>query len=293
MTADVVDIHGPIEPHPDLDPLAPLPHERRRKREPFELVEGRGWTMVRGDCVAWLRAQVVAGKRFDHVITDPPYEAEAHTKQRRLRNPADGKGVEVKPIAFAAISAQQRTAAACFSALLVKRWAIFFCQVEGAPKWQAAGEMFGLVHKRVAIWEKPDGSPQFSGDRPAQGYEAIEIMHAPGRSRWNGGGKRGIYVHSCRDASRGNEVEHDTPKPIAIMIELVRDFTSPDDVILDPFAGSCATGIAALRLGRRFVGVERSRKSFELSCEALRAEQNNLSVQAQRAKQIPLFGGDS
>jgi hypothetical protein len=51
-------------------------------------------------------------------------------------------------------------------------------------KWRAALEAAGAVYKRTCIWVKPDGKPQYSGDRPGTGYEGIVACHAPGRSTW-------------------------------------------------------------------------------------------------------------
>jgi site-specific DNA-methyltransferase (adenine-specific) len=45
---------------------------------------------------------------------------------------------------------------------------------------------------------------------------------------------------------------HQTQKPIALMELLVRLFSDRDELVLDPFAGSGTTGVAAIRLGRRF-----------------------------------------
>jgi site-specific DNA-methyltransferase (adenine-specific) len=44
------------------------------------------------------------------------------------------------------------------------------------------------------------------------------------------------------------------------MEALIRDFTDPGDLVCDPFAGSGTTGVAAIRLGRRFIGWERHPK---------------------------------
>lgn len=49
---------------------------------------------------------------------------------------------------------------------------------------------------------------------------------------------------------------HSCPKPLAFMEYLIHRFTQPDDVIVDVFMGSGTTGVAALRTGRRFIGVE-------------------------------------
>ena len=47
---------------------------------------------------------------------------------------------------------------------------------------------------------------------------------------------------------------HQTQKPLALMELLVRLFSDPGELILNPFAGSGTTGVAAIRLGRRFLG---------------------------------------
>src|SRR5215468_2954481 len=76
-------------------------------------------------------------------------------------------------------------------------WLLIFCQMEAAGAYQA---LLGKKYRRTCSWVKPDSAPQYTGDRPAQGQESLVCAWArPGRSRWNGGGKRGIYTHRVRD----------------------------------------------------------------------------------------------
>jgi DNA modification methylase len=49
---------------------------------------------------------------------------------------------------------------------------------------------------------------------------------------------------------------HPTQKPVKLMRTLVLSYTLPGETVLDPFAGSGSTGVAALRCGRKFIGVE-------------------------------------
>lgn len=84
---------------------------------------------------------------------------------------------------------------------------------------------------------------------------------------------------------------HPVPKPLGWMLWVVRLATRADDVVFDPFTGSGTTGVAALRLGRRFVGIERDPTYFGIACERLRAEAAGSTLKAQRAGQTPLFGG--
>ncbi len=50
---------------------------------------------------------------------------------------------------------------------------------------------------------------------------------------------------------------HPTQKPIEVMAPLIESFSKAGDIVLDPFAGSGTTGIAARQLGRRFIGIEK------------------------------------
>ena len=72
---------------------------------------------------------------------------------------------------------------------------------------------------------------------------------------------------------------------------LIGTSTVADSTILDPFAGSGTTGVACLRLGRKFIGIEKDPTYFALACERLRAEEQGSTLQAARAGQLSLLGG--
>lgn len=262
-----------------------------------DVLEGRErWALECADNAEVL--PTLPDKSVAHVITDPPYEAEAHTLQRRVFRkdlpPGDygpGKQIGEAPLGFAPIDEEGRARLARESARLARRWIAAFCQVEAAMRWADAFTAAGAVRKRIAVWVKPDGMPQFSGDRPGMGYESIVLCHAAGgKSTWNGGGKHGVFTHPChRDP--GDNSGHETQKPLSLMLELVELFTDPDDIILDPFAGSGTTGAACLRLGRRFIGIERDPKYAAVARERLEAESRGLTLRDARAGQISLFEG--
>jgi 16S rRNA G966 N2-methylase RsmD len=222
-------------------------------------------------------------KSVDHVITDPPYEAEAHSMQRRIKVDQDqsrGRKASlamVEPLDFDPISPLIRSAASCQFARVSRRWILAFCQAEAVGDWRASLVMGGAKWKRSCVWIKTDGQPQLTGDRPGMGYESIACAHADvGRSRWNAGGKCGVYEFAIK--GDGAERVHQSQKPIHLMDALIRDFTDPGDLILDPFAGSGTTGVAAIRLGRRFIGWERDPKYHAIAMKRLRAAREQLEL---------------
>ena len=259
---------------------------------------GALWTMIHGDCTEVLPTLGAV----THCISDPPYEADAHTKARRTLKGGGSqlaRKFEVRridaPIGidFSAMDPATRAALATYCGEHVERWSMAFCQIEAVGTWRAAFEAAHLDWVRGMFWHKPNGSPQFTGDRPAQAGECIALAHPKRKKRWNGGGSRGFFEFNLEHATGGGEGpnEHPTMKPLALMLRLVELFTDPGDLVLDPFAGSGTTGLACVRLGRRFVGIERQEKYFRLSCERLRAEEAGTTVQAARAGQAALFGG--
>ena len=68
------------------------------------------------------------------------------------------------------------------------------------------------------------------------------------------------------------KIYHPTQKPLPLMEALVSKHSNPEDLVLDPFAGSGTTGIAAHRLGRRWIGVEINEEHYNAACARLEAE---------------------
>ena len=63
--------------------------------------------------------------------------------------------------------------------------------------------------------------------------------------------------------------KHPTQKPLALIKRCLRASTNERDVVLDPFAGSGRTGVAALERGRRFVGIELDREYIDIRTRRL------------------------
>ena len=62
---------------------------------------------------------------------------------------------------------------------------------------------------------------------------------------------------------------HPTEKPVPLMLYIVRLSVRKGGSVLDPFMGSGTTGVAAVQMGRQFIGIERERKYFDIACERI------------------------
>jgi len=269
-----------------------------------DVLAGRArWCVVHGDNADVL--PTLPDRSVAHVITDPPYSEHVHGKTRRGASLPDKDGgayrgesssgaciSRASDLGFVALREGQREAMALQFERLGLRWNLVFSDNESAAQWMSANESAGLQHIRIGQWIKVGCTPQFTGDRPATGSEAIVIAHRPGRKRWNGGGSHAVWSHPIvlDRTGQGNERVHTTQKPVSLMLELVELFTDPDDIILDPFCGSGTTGVACLRLGRRFIGIEKDAKYAAVARERLAAEVSGLSLRDARAGQLPMFG---
>jgi DNA modification methylase len=63
----------------------------------------------------------------------------------------------------------------------------------------------------------------------------------------------------------GERNSHPSQKPTALMEWLLRSYTRAQEIIIDPFMGSGTTGVACVKLGRRFIGIEREEKYFDVA----------------------------
>lgn len=249
-----------------------------------------GQRLILGDCLG----VIISIGMVDHIFCDPPYEDIMHNAKssgsRTMR--ADGGG-ELKSLDFEGIDSI-RDDFVRISSEVCRGWFISFCAPEGVGRWADAINNSSMKYKRACIWVKPDSAPQFNGQGPAMGAECfVSAWAGKGYSRWNAGGKRGVYTHIVNPPDRHGC--HPTEKPWRLMSELLRDFTNEGEVILDPFMGSGTTLVAAQKMGRAAIGIERDPKYFEIACErvAKAAQQPSLFEPAEVLKQSVLNLGAS
>lgn len=235
-----------------------------------------GVTIYHGDC----REVLPSLGQVDHVITDPPYSEHVHAKSRRGGAdgvPLNGAGKcsassfsRIKEFGFDAMTEALRIEVARNVHHLVRRWVLVFSDVESSHLWLERMTQTGLDYCRTGAWVKVGATPQFTGDRPAAGFETVTICHPKGRKRWNGGGSHALWSYPIVLNRGGNDPRlHTTQKPEPLMCELVSMFTDPGETILDPFMGSGTTLVAAKRLSRKAIGIEREEKYCEIAAKRL------------------------
>jgi site-specific DNA-methyltransferase (adenine-specific) len=86
----------------------------------------------------------------------------------------------------------------------------------------------------------------------------------------SGGASRFFYTAKATKKERGEGNDHPTVKPLALMEYLLTLLSSPDGgLILDPFAGSGSTLVAARRQGRQCIGIELDHHNYEIATQRI------------------------
>jgi len=101
------------------------------------------------------------------------------------------------------------------------------------------------------VWDK-DNTGDFADCEPAWTSHKKAVRKFTWR--WNGFIKQ-----------RPEKRFHPTQKPLALMEWVVQNYTSPSATVLDPFMGSGTTGVACVKTGRDFIGIEIDKAYFEIA----------------------------
>ena len=86
-----------------------------------------------------------------------------------------------------------------------------------------------------------------------------------------------LYFKTAEAERRRYPLLHRTQKPQALLRYLIETYTQPGETVLDHCFGSCATGVAALHLDRRFIGIELNERFFRDGSDWLRREAEALA----------------
>lgn len=237
----------------------------------FEKVVIGDATLYRADCMDVLPTL----PKVDACITDPPYSETTHANAKSNR----GKGHGNKAIDFDSLTATQLREILTVCGRICTRWLVSTMEWRHIAAFDLQQpEGWKLV--RFGVWVKTNPMPQISADRPAQGWEGIAYMHSTigEKMRWNGGGRNGNYIGPVI-----TDGAHPTGKPMPLFSGFVERFTDRGNTVLDPFMGSGTTGVAAIQLGRKFIGIEREKSYFDIACSRIEqaAAQGQLFVPEQ------------
>jgi DNA modification methylase len=209
-------------------------------------------TLYLGDC---LSVMPTLG-RFDAVVTDPPYEFETAGAGifRSKRKNMDQISASKLDKGF------DHTA---FDGFEIPSF-VFFCHNDQIAKITSH---FDKIFDRWAVlaWHKTNPMP------------VANRHYQPDTEFWVHGWKKthapcGLLSEKSRfyigPGGQDTSIGHPTVKPIGLMLKVVKNVFA--ETILDPFMGSGTTGVACVKLGRKFTGIELDEGYFDIACERIR-----------------------
>jgi len=231
-----------------------------------------------GDALAWLAQQPDASA--DCLITDPPYSSGGATAGARKRNPSS-KYVQVGQAKqwadFSGDTKDQRAQlrwmllwlGECHRVLRENSPVCLFSDWRQLPLTTDALQCAGFVWRGILVWDKTLASRPVLGRPRAQAeYVVWGSKGSMPTSR-----KAPVLPGVIRVGVRQADKHHMTGKPTELMRQLVkiceRDETG-SGLILDPFAGSGTTLVAATQEGYRSMGCELSEHYFDVAVKRIK-----------------------
>lgn len=237
-------------------------------------------TLLHGDCLDLMRD--LPDESVDAIITDPPYATTQCSWDLAVDfNLLWEQYIRVaKPKAAILIcSAQPFTSTVIKSNPEMYRYLWYWSKEKGSNFFRTGNQPLRMVEE-VNVFSRENGytyNPQMVLlDKPYRHTMPLKHSAITGKgeiSKKQSAEQREYktYTHSspknllhfARD--NGNKSLVPTQKPVALMEYMIKTYTNPGDVVLDSFLGSGTTGVAAKRLGRGFIGMEKSDKHFEIA----------------------------
>lgn len=155
---------------------------------------------------------------------------------------------------------------------------IIFCAFEQMAYFIDLGKRYGFNHYIPLIFRKNYSSQVLKANMKIVGNcEYGLLLYRKMLPKFN---NNGSMIFNCMDYPRDNKTPkvHPTQKSVPLLEHLIRLFTDPGDVVIDPCAGSGTTLLAARNLGRRGYGFEIDKDFYKDACSLLDTYQRNVCM---------------
>ncbi len=146
-----------------------------------------------------------------------------------------------------------------------------------------AMQQLGFKMLNEIVWEKPNPPPNLSCRYFTHSTETVlwagrdrkskHVFNYPLMKEINGGKQmKSVWRMTAPGKSEKEHGKHPTQKPLSLLERVLQASCNEDSVVLDPFNGSGTTGVAAMRAGHRYIGIEREAAYADLSIERFENE---------------------
>lgn len=162
-----------------------------------------------------------------------------------------------------------------------------------------AMQQLGFKILNEIVWFKPNASPNLSCRYFTHSTETVIWAAKNQKSKHtfnyelmkqlsNGKQMRNLWEISPPQPKEKSYGKHPTQKPVKLLERILLASTNEGDIILDPFNGSGSTGVVALKLGRKYIGIEKSEEYLALSIKRLEGELRNPRLELNSDKALSL-----
>lgn len=220
------------------------------------------YTLINGDSAEYIKT--MPDNSVDFILTDPPYNLGQYSTgniELSWRADMNNDVAEWDKITFDPADWVEE-----FIRILKPTGNIFaFTSYNLLGKWH---EVFDPRFEtfQFMVWHKTNPAPKIYRAGFLNSCELIVCMWNKGHT-WNFLSQKDMhnFIESpiCMGAERISNPKHPTQKPLRVLRHLITIASDPDDVVFDPFMGVGSSGVAALELGRQFVGVELEAAYYE------------------------------
>jgi len=217
--------------------------------------------IVNADCIQYLKE--IPDGSVDFILTDPPYNLNQYSTGNMK---FDWRSDINNDLAEWDKDFAPQNIKDDFLRVLKPTGNIFaFCSYNMIGKWHTIFDpIFDTF--QFFVWHKTNPVPKFRKAGFLNSCELIVCMWNKGHT-WNFGKQNEMHnffdAPICMGPERLKDPKHPTQKPIRLLKHLIKIASNESDVVLDPFMGVGSTGVAALEMNRKFIGIEIDKVYFE------------------------------